>query len=51
MVSWFENLSDESTIAVSDSGYLNNEIAYEWPKYFEKWTVKRQQALSVGQAD
>ena len=29
MVSWFENLSDVLIIAVSDSGYLNDEIAYE----------------------
>jgi len=36
MVSWFENLSDVLTIIVSDSGYLNNEIAYKWLKHFEK---------------
>ncbi len=36
------NLDDNAPLAVSDSGYSNDEISLEWLEHFDKHTRKRQ---------
>lgn len=42
---WFEenDLDDDVAVAVSDSGYSNDEISLEWLEHFDKHTRKKKE--------
>lgn len=41
MESWFEYLQEEESIAISESGYSNDRIAYQWIQRFHEATRSR----------
>ena len=46
MEHWFSsNIQDKTLFAVSDTGYTNDELTFEWLTYFEEYS--RQHQLSV----
>jgi hypothetical protein len=38
---WFRLLEDDEQVAVTDTGYINGQIAYQWVQHFEKSTQPR----------
>lgn len=44
---WFEknDLDDDVAVAVSDSGYSNDEISLEWLEHFDKHTRKKKKGV------
>ena len=41
---WFDctSIDDDTAIVVSDSGFSNDELIFEWLKHFNKWSAKSQ---------
>ncbi|OQE67747.1 hypothetical protein PENNAL_c0164G07715 [Penicillium nalgiovense] len=40
MLRWFDNITDEH-LAITDTGYINDILAFQWAQKFEKWTAPR----------
>ena len=40
MLRWFAHLTDEH-LAITESGYINDQLAFQWIQKFEKWTSPR----------
>ncbi|KAJ5104254.1 hypothetical protein N7532_004783 [Penicillium argentinense] len=38
LLRWFEGLHGDEHIAVTDTGYMNDVLAYQWIQLFHKWT-------------
>jgi hypothetical protein len=41
LLRWFEGLDSDEHIAVTDTGYMNDVLAYQWIQLFHKWTIGR----------
>lgn len=41
LLRWFDTIQEDEHIAVTDTGYINDTLAYQWIQLFHKWTVGR----------
>ncbi|KAJ9479276.1 hypothetical protein VN97_g13176, partial [Penicillium thymicola] len=41
LLRWFDNISSDEHIATTDTGYINDTLAFQWIQLFHKWTIGR----------
>jgi DDE superfamily endonuclease/Tc5 transposase-like DNA-binding protein len=41
LLRWFDAIQEDEHLAVTDTGYINDQLAYQWIQYFHKWTAPR----------
>jgi DDE superfamily endonuclease len=39
---WYEDLGDDVLVGISESGYINNELLYEYIRHFHRYSRKTQ---------
>jgi DDE superfamily endonuclease. len=45
MLRWFEAIQTQEYLAVSDSGYMTDVLAFQWIQKFYEWTFRRTQGV------
>lgn len=38
---WFDAIQTDEHLAITDTGYINDTLAYQWIQLFHKWTIGR----------
>ncbi|KAJ6020072.1 hypothetical protein N7499_003031 [Penicillium canescens] len=38
---WFDAIKEDEHLAVTDTGYINDTLAFQWIQLFHKWTIGR----------
>ncbi|KAJ5138584.1 uncharacterized protein N7515_003432 [Penicillium bovifimosum] len=41
LLRWFDAIQEDDHIAVTDTGYIDDTVAYQWIQLFHKWTIGR----------
>lgn len=41
LLRWFDAIEGDEHISVTDTGYINDTLAYQWIQLFHKWTIGR----------
>ncbi|KAJ5436843.1 hypothetical protein N7445_007728 [Penicillium cf. griseofulvum] len=41
LLRWFDSIKEDEYIAVTDTGYMNDSLAMQWIRLFDKWTINR----------
>ena len=41
LLRWFDAIQEDEHLAVTDTGYINDQLAYQWIQKFHKWTAPR----------
>ncbi|EKV14739.1 Transposon, putative [Penicillium digitatum Pd1] len=41
LLPWFDAIDSDEHLAVTDTGYINDTLAYQWIQLFHKWTIGR----------
>ncbi|KAJ5121184.1 uncharacterized protein N7515_009145 [Penicillium bovifimosum] len=41
LLRWFDAIQEDEHITVTDTGYFNDTLAYQWIQLFHKWTIGR----------
>lgn len=41
LLRWFGTIKEDEHLAITDTGYINDTLAYQWIQLFHKWTINR----------